>query len=504
MTIDRYRAPRSRLIITVVAAALLATALPAIASADVASSDGTTMTVRGSDGNEHIILSIARPGVVAVNTDEAGSGCTPNQYTENVECPLGPGGVRVDMAGGDDRVTNLDLSDGSLPDGALVVDLGAGNDHFTGSHVAETVSGGPGDDELELREGDDHADAGDGNDTLIGGGGRDILRGDAGDDTLDGDLFDAPAADLIDGGPGNDKAVGWTIPDEDVQQPIGVTLNGAADDGRPGEGDDVRDIERFTSNISGTLVTSDAPDVIEMWANLDYGISTIHTLGGNDVITAGSSGENIDAGAGDDRIEAGYGDDTIVGGPGRDSINADKSGGSCGLFETCYLPFGNDVIDIRDGGPDSLTCGPGSDTVTADAVDTVAPDCEAVTRDGASAPGGTGSDPAGGGAGGTGAALKASIVKVKLGRALSRGLAVRITAPTAGRLSATAKAGRKRVAAGSRTVKKAGRTTVTLRFAPKQRRKLRHAHRVKLSVAVRFSPKNGAKVSRTLAAKLTR
>ena len=70
----------------------------------------------------------------------------------------------------------------------------------------------------------------------------------------------------------------------------------AANDGRPGEGDDVRDVERITSHVSGTFVFGDAPDTAECLGDLDYG----------------------DGCAGGDRLEGGYGDDTIVGGPGRD------------------------------------------------------------------------------------------------------------------------------------------------------------------------------------------
>ena len=75
---------------------------------------------------------------------------------------------------------------------------------------------------------------------------------------------------------------------------------------------------------------------------------------------------------------------------------------------------------------------------------------------------------------------------------------MRVTAPDAGRVSATAKAKGRKVAAGSRTVKKAGATTVVVRFTKKTRAKLRRQHRVTLSVAITFTPKRGAKVARTL------
>jgi Ca2+-binding RTX toxin-like protein len=355
--------------------------VPSVAQADVASFDGSTVTIQGSDGNESIVLSMSPEGKLRVNTDEAGPGCEVTIF--GVDCPLGAGGVTVSMAGGDDHVTHLALAEGTLPDGSLRVDLGPGNDEFKGAAGRETVDGGPGNDTISGGAGDDVLAGGDGNDTLNGGGGRDQLRAGAGDDVLDGDEFEQPAADLVDGGPGNDKVEGWAIASDPTNPPASVTLDGAANDGRPGEGDDVRDVERITSHVSGTFVFGDAPDTVEVWSNLDYGASTIRTNGGNDRVTGGNYSETIDGGPGDDRLEGGYGDDAIVGGPGRDTIIGDKSGSECGLFESCAYPLGNDNIDARDGAADSVTCGVGTDKVLADAADTVAGDCETVERAGA-------------------------------------------------------------------------------------------------------------------------
>ena len=53
--------------------------------------------------------------------------------------------------------------------------------------------------------------------------------------------------------------------------------------------------------------------------------------------------------------------------------------GDCGPL-WCKFPFGNDVVEARDGEIDSITCGAGTDRVVADADDVVAPDCEQVER----------------------------------------------------------------------------------------------------------------------------
>jgi Ca2+-binding RTX toxin-like protein len=57
------------------------------------------------------------------------------------------------------------------------------NDSFTGSNLAERVSGGIGNDVLNGAGGDDQLDGGAGNDSLDGGSGLDILAGGAGDDS---------------------------------------------------------------------------------------------------------------------------------------------------------------------------------------------------------------------------------------------------------------------------------------------------------------------------------
>jgi hypothetical protein len=41
---------------------------------------------------------------------------------------------------------------------------------------------------------------------------------------------------------------------------------------------------------------------------------------------------------------------------------------------------GNDVVHVRGGGVDQVSCGPGSDTVFADGSDSIGSDCERVER----------------------------------------------------------------------------------------------------------------------------
>jgi hypothetical protein len=111
--------------------------------------------------------------------------------------------------------------------------------------------------------------------------------------------------------------------------------------------------------------------------------------------------------------------------------------------------------------------------------------------------------PAGRAAPGGGGGLKAKAVKTRLGRALAKGFAVKVTVPSAGRLRATARDRGLKVAGGAKRVA-AGKTTVKLRFTRGARAALNNARSVKLRVKVTFTPKGGATQTKTLALKLKR
>jgi hypothetical protein len=165
-------------------------------------------------------------------------------------------------------------------------------------------------------EGDDVLTGTPAADSIYGRGGNDFLLGGAGEDELDG----GPGADGISGGPDRDSV-------SYAGAPVTVTLDGVANDGAAGEGDNIApDVE----DVFGT----DGPDKI-------VGNGAENTLDGN------------------------AGDDTITGGPGSD-----------GLFGS----EGDDRIDSRDGSVDRVDCGPGTDVAIVDSRDSVR-DCEQVGRD---------------------------------------------------------------------------------------------------------------------------
>lgn len=102
----------------------------------------------------------------------------------------------------------------------------------------------------------------------------------------------------------------------------------------------------------------------------------------------GEQGEG-DSFSGDD-VEVAFGGqagDVLIGngnpeqfipGPGQDSIE---------------MRQGDDIADLRDGEKDTITCGPGDDTVLADTKDVVAADCETVSRSSGQPPLGGGEQP---------------------------------------------------------------------------------------------------------------
>uniref|UniRef100_UPI001C7E5ECC calcium-binding protein n=1 Tax=Nocardioides stalactiti TaxID=2755356 RepID=UPI001C7E5ECC len=195
---------------------------------------------------------------------------------------------------------------------SITVSLGPGDDRATASRLIPlpaAIDGGAGDDLIE---------GGNRTDTLVGGDGT---------DTVSYSL--SPAG-------------------------VSVSLNGIADDGRPGESD---------------LVSADVERVV----------GSTH----DDVLT-GSPGPNTLSGlAGDDRINGGRGTDLLFAGEGTDtvsyqgrtgSVTVDLNGGAvsgeAGEDDTVFAQFeraiggaGDDVL-LGNALSNTLTGGPGADTMT--------------------------------------------------------------------------------------------------------------------------------------------
>jgi Ca2+-binding RTX toxin-like protein len=248
---------------------------------------------------------------------------------------------RVLTGDGDDTVTTLGGNDAvESGTGRDHVDTGEGDDKVDGGPGHDVLMSGPGTDALDGGEGDDALDAGDGDDSLDGGGGNDTLAAGPGDDHLtDGDGSHSDGADGIDGGDGTDLvSYGTRV----AAVTVDLAQTGAVS-GEAGEGDTVVAAESVTGGAGADTL--------------------LGTTAGNE-LTGGPGADVIDGRDGGDALFGEAGDDSLTGGAGTDELR----GGS-----------GSDVIATSDGSADRVSCGIGTDSVSADANDLIDLDCESVS-----------------------------------------------------------------------------------------------------------------------------
>lgn len=395
--------------------------------------------------------------------------------------------------------------------------LGDGNDSFKLWEGDSEVDGGTGNDELSGYGGDDVLDGGEGNDRLSGWAGDDTLEGGPGNDafevdaTAEGEPPASAGSDVLSGGPGWER-----ISYELVGAPVSLTLDGVANDGPSGEGDDIAsDVEQLEGGSGDdTLVGDDGPNRLDG----SLGNDRLEGRGGNDFLD-GSVGADLLLGeTGDDELRGDGGDDTINGGAGADQFVGDRP---CTVF-SCRL--GDDEIQARDGTRDSIACGGGADHAVVDRVDVLASDpweaCERVDlpppcTDAPCPPPCTAApcpppctavpcpppctNPSGC------AGPRASIpAKLSLQRVLKGGIPIGLTC--SGRCHAQAGArvgsrtarqlglgrGATKVASGSKTLEGGGSGTLVLKLTRKAKRHLKRASRVKLALAVKVTDGSGA------------
>jgi Ca2+-binding RTX toxin-like protein len=152
--------------------------------------------------------------------------------------------------------------------------------------------------------------------------------------------------------------------------PITVTTDNVADDGHLGEHDNVgSDIAHVNGTAGNDAITSSVPGAyLEGWGGDDVltllAPGTAFGWGGNDTLNGSAGDDELDGWTGNDvlkgnlgkdRLSGGAGDDTVDGGPGHDSLDGDS-----------YSDTGNDLLLARDGEPDDVTCGLGTDQAQID------------------------------------------------------------------------------------------------------------------------------------------
>ena len=350
------------------AVVLLALAWPSVAqAASTASLSGSVLTVQAASTETNAITLTASGGGITV-TDSAGvipgPGCSAAGAGALCTGPVtamvvvaGDGNDTVDLGGvpacGPDTV-GCDEPDGTISGEG-------GNDTLRGGGGNDQIDGGTGSDLLEGAANDDRLTGGEGTDTtdysaaqspvvvaldsvpsdgqaglefdlvdtenVVGGQADDRLVGDSGANRLDG----GPGEDTLDGAGGGDVLAGGAGADVvDYSRRRGALLadiDGEADDGESGEGDNL------LADIEGILGGA-----------------------GDDVLTGGASGDLLDGGFGKDTLSGAGGDDalrgdlsndTLIGGEGSDNLHADD---------------GDDLLD-GGAGPDLMSGGRGTDTI---------------------------------------------------------------------------------------------------------------------------------------------
>ncbi|MFL5735827.1 MAG: calcium-binding protein [Actinomycetota bacterium] len=268
---------------------------------------------------------------------------------------------------GDDEV------DAGVSDEAIVRG-GPGQDFLGGSSGPDTLIGGDGGDGLIGRAGPDHLLGGRGNDLVVGfhagniggtpsGPDTDVLEGGLGVDLLEG----GPAADRLIGGPGSDSLDGGggsdvfradpgsdfingggssgrdTVDYSRRVRPVNVTDDRIANDGVTGERDDVTVVKAVLGGSGDDSVSIDVLAPARLFGN-----------DGNDTLSTAVGGA----------IFGGHGDDNLI---------------ASGASTIVRGEAGDDHLSTADGIPDIDSCGPGDDSVDADASDDVSANCEDVT-----------------------------------------------------------------------------------------------------------------------------
>lgn len=273
------------------------------------------LTVNGSAADDDIQI-VEDPTTHLVSVIENGftSMTINHNLVRRIDVYAGLGDDRVDAAGLNIRMYGYG---------------GAGNDWLIAGLAPVTFEGGDGNDYLIGSDGGDVLHGNAGNDNLSAGWGNDVMYGDDGDDRMVG----GENADIFWGGAGTDTADYFTR-----SANLTISLQGWADDGEAGEGDNVNsDVENVIGGSGNDTISS------PLW------MATANSFRGGD------GNDYLDGGAGDDRLDGGFGDDDLWAFSGNDSL--------IGGFGDDFL-HGEAGDDVMDGGADDdfFFGGAGADT----------------------------------------------------------------------------------------------------------------------------------------------
>jgi Ca2+-binding RTX toxin-like protein len=330
---------------TFIAAALTLAILAAPAGAASVSKLGLSTIVYEAAPTEVNDLTVSRVGANYQFT-EAGSVtvfglCEVPSIGSSALCgAAGVTQIRILLDDGGDQMT-IDPSVAAAGQPTILAEGGTGDDTLNGGDGPESLCGGPGDDTLNGGGGNDRLDFPCVDPAVDQTSGADTLSGGPGDDQLNGGPAGVPLeGDTLFGADGTDTA----YYDQRVA-PLTITLDGAANDGEAGEGDDVApDVENVIGGSAGDTLVGGAP------ANMLDGRD------GNDTVTGGAGDDTVLGANGNDTVSGGDGNDAVTGADGDDHLLGDQGADDL---------TGGGGADTLDGGADgdTLAGGPGIDIV---------------------------------------------------------------------------------------------------------------------------------------------
>jgi Ca2+-binding RTX toxin-like protein len=225
--------------------------------------------------------------------------------------------VEINAADAPGRVVAFINRSGQVFDGVsrISVSGGLGNDRLTVNaalNIPATLDGGAGGDALFGGAGDDLLLGGDGSDFISDGAGNDTVSGGHGNDSFE----PGPGADRYTGGDGND--VLYYFP---RTADLDISLDGQANDGEAGEGDNVAaDIDIIYGGSGNDRFVGDDGNNVFYGG---FGRNTALGLGGDDTLNGGGL---LDGGDGNDLLDSyrfgptNYGPTTLAGGNGDDRL----------------------------------------------------------------------------------------------------------------------------------------------------------------------------------------
>ncbi len=335
------------------------------------------LSIEDESGVDNVITLSESGGVITVTETGAGTIAAGPECSEvnptTVACPLVPIGfgqvrfVQLVMGDGTDSFTNLNF-DASVIEfdfsaiGDKTVNSGPANDQIITGAGNDAINTGTGSDRVSSEAGNDMINTGPGSDGAGGNPGSDSIELGEGTDFFQEEGV-ANGADVVNGGPGVGDSVSYGFGFE----PVTMTLNGIADDGHAGEGDNLLGFENLNGGDGGDTIVGDGSD------------NELSGGGGNDTILGAGGDDEIFPGPGNDSVDGGEGADSVDGGSesedGADLLNGGGgSGDSLAYFGpgAVSMTLNGQADDGHSGegdnisGFEGLEGGDGDDTIVGD------------------------------------------------------------------------------------------------------------------------------------------